>query len=120
MYITYACKIQEKVCLCGLWAFYYHHSSVLTFISSTAHSVILATIDPMWIILTFLHQDLILYNWTPANLPVTIIFNHTSDLLFIFTVDSVQSGIWCSMCINVGSSIHGQPEFSLIPDCSYE
>ena len=47
--------------------------------------------SPMWPIMSFLHQDLILYNWTPANLPVTIIFSHSSDLPIIFTVHAVQS-----------------------------
>ena len=57
----------------------------------------------MWLIMSFVHQDLNLYNWTHVNLPVTIIFSHSSDLLFIFTVHAVQSGSWCIMCINVGN-----------------
>ena len=54
----------------------------------------------MWLIMSFLQQDVILYNWTPANLPVTIIFSHSSDFLFIFTLHAMQSRIWCIMCIN--------------------
>ena len=49
--------------------------------------------SPMWPIMSFLHQDRILYNWTPANLPVTIIFSQSSDLLIIFIVHAVQSWI---------------------------
>ena len=47
----------------------------------------------MWPIMSFLHQDPILYNCTPATLPVTIIFSHPSDLLIIFTVHAAQSWI---------------------------
>ena len=47
----------------------------------------------MWPIMSFLHPDLILYTWTPANLPVTIILGHSSDLLIIFTVHAVQSWV---------------------------
>ena len=36
----------KKICFCGFWAFYYHQSSVLTFISCTAHSVGLAIMEP--------------------------------------------------------------------------
>ena len=90
-------KYKKKIGFCVFWAFDYHHRSVLTFISSPSHSVMLATMDPpcdpSWPIMSFLHQDLILYNWTPANLPVTIIFSHSSDLLIIFTVHAVQSWI---------------------------
>ena len=49
--------------------------------------------SPMWPIMSFLHQDLILYNWTSANLPVTFNFSHLSDLLIIFTVHALQSWI---------------------------
>ena len=65
----------------------------------------------MWPIMSFLHQDLIVYNWPPANLPVTIIFSHSSDLLFILGDHAVKSRIWFIMCINVGNSIKGRPEF---------
>ena len=47
----------------------------------------------LWTIMSFLHQDLILYHWTPTNLPATIIFSHLSDLLIIFTLHAVQSWI---------------------------
>ena len=74
----------------------------------------------MWLTMSRLHQDLIVYNWSPVNLPVTIIFSHSSDLLFIFTVQAVQSGSWCIMCINAGNSIHGGTEFSVITESSYK
>ena len=64
----------------------------------------------MWPIMPFLRQDLILSN------PVTIIFNHSSDLLFIVTDPAVQSGNWCITCINVGHSINGRPVFRLLTE----
>ena len=60
----------------------------------------------MWPIMSFLHQHLIVYNWTPANLPVTIILSHSSDLLSIFTIHAVQSGIWCIMHVQSGILVH--------------
>ena len=74
----------------------------------------------MWPIMSFLYQDLILYNWTPTNLPVTIIFSHSSDVLFLFTDHAVQPGMWCIMFSNVGNSINGRHVFRLITECSYE
>ena len=58
-------------------------------LSSTGHHG-----SPMWRIMSLLHQDLDLYNWTPVNLPVTIIFSHSSVLLIILTVHAVESWIW--------------------------
>ena len=74
----------------------------------------------MWTIMSFLHQDLILYNWAPANLPVTIISCHSSVLLFIFSDHVVESGISCITCINAGKSIIGRPEFTFIIESSYK
>ena len=94
MCIPLECKVQEK----GMFLWFLglllspKLSSDLYFLncplSDTGHHG-----STMWPIMSFLHQDLILYNWTPANLPVTIIFSHSSDLLIIFTVHAVQSGI---------------------------
>ena len=94
MYIPLECKIQEKdmfLWFLGLLLSPNFSSDLFFFncpLSNTGHHG-----STMWPLMSFLHQDLILYNWTPANLPVTIIFSHSSDLLIIFTVNAVQSGL---------------------------
>ena len=48
--------------------------------------------------MSFLHLDLIMNNGTSQNLPVTIIFNHSSDLLFIFLFMQDNLGLAASCC----------------------